>query len=98
MDNLRRTLDRMTVRWETRTFVANGHRHTINVSAECWEALQEISLSEGRSVDLLLNEVASRAAQRDLSSELELFVLSKLYVPSPSARLWDVVPANLLPC
>lgn len=98
MNDLERTLDSMTFRQERRAFVVDGRRRVACVSVECWQALQEISLCEGMSLDMLIADIARRAVRRSLSLELDLFALSYFHVPSAPPGLWQAAPANQLPC
>lgn len=92
------TVDSMTFRQERRVFVVDGRRRVACVSVECWQALQEISLCEGLSLDRLIADIVRRSGRRSLSLELDLYALSYFHVPSAPLSLWQAAPANLLPC
>lgn len=62
-----------------RSVVLAGHRTSISLEAEFWDALRAIALRRGLSVNALVAEVdAARdpAAPRNLSSALRVFVLA----------------------
>jgi predicted DNA-binding ribbon-helix-helix protein len=53
-----------------------GHRTSISLEDEFWEALKEIAATEGQPVSALVVEVDSRRGELNLSSALRLHALS----------------------
>jgi len=53
-----------------------GHRTSISLEDEFWEALKEIAAAEGQPVSALVVEVDSRRGELNLSSALRLHALA----------------------
>lgn len=53
-----------------------GHRTSISLEDEFWEALKEIAATEGRPISALVVEVDSRRGETNLSSALRLHAFS----------------------
>ncbi|AUN29153.1 ribbon-helix-helix domain-containing protein [Niveispirillum cyanobacteriorum] len=99
MQNLLRILGQTSYEQRRREITVDGRRISVCVSEECWNALEDISLQEGVSLETLIANVARRCGRRSLSLELDLFAVSYYQTASlPSGGLRDVEPANLLPC
>ncbi|MFY8094100.1 MAG: ribbon-helix-helix domain-containing protein [Niveispirillum sp.] len=99
MQNILRILGQTSYEQRRREFTVDGKRVSACVSQECWEALEDISIQEGVSLETLIAGVARRCGRRSLSLELDLFAISYYQIASlPAGGLRDVEPANLLPC
>ncbi len=99
MQNLLRILGQTSYEQRRREFTVDGRRVSACVSQECWDALEDISVQEGVSLETLVAGVARRSGRRSLSLELDLFAISYYQTASlPPGGLRDVEPANLLPC
>jgi predicted DNA-binding ribbon-helix-helix protein len=99
LQNLLRILGQTSYEQRRREFTLDGRRVSICVSEECWNALDDISLQEGVSLETLIATVARRCRRRSLSLELDLFAITYYQTASlPAGGLRDVEPANLLPC
>lgn len=60
-----------------RSVTIAGHRTSVSLEAEFWEALREIAKSRGLSFNKLIAEVdAARDPAQGLSSALRVYVLS----------------------
>ncbi len=54
----------------------NGHRTSVSLEAEFWEAFREIAVGRGQPVNALAAEIdAGRGADVGLASVIRLFVL-----------------------
>ncbi len=54
----------------------NGHRTSVSLEAEFWEAFREIAVGRGQPVNALAAEIdAGRGADVGLASAIRLFVL-----------------------
>lgn len=99
MQNLLRILGQTSYEQRRREFTVDGRRVSACVSQECWDALEDISIQEGVSLETLIAGLARRCGRRSLSLELDLFAISYYQTASlPPGGLRDVEPANLLPC
>jgi predicted DNA-binding ribbon-helix-helix protein len=74
-----------------RSVLIAGHRTSVSLEPEFWDALKQIAASTDRSINSLITEI-DRDRTTNLSSALRVFVLNKLrdrYGPdqtgSPSA-------------
>lgn len=66
----------MSDRPEKRSITLQGHRTSVSLETEFWQALQEIAAAEGRPVAALAAEVdMRRAADTGLATALRLHVL-----------------------
>lgn len=59
------------------SFSIKGHRTSISLEAEFWDALREIALERGISLGVLVGEIdASRVDDTGLSTAVRLYVLA----------------------
>lgn len=66
----------MSDRPEKRSITLQGHRTSVSLEREFWEALQEIAAAEDRSVASLVTEIDNRrATDSGLATALRLHVL-----------------------
>ena len=61
-----------------RSVTIAGHRTSISMEPEFWNALREIAAEESRSLADLLTDIDRSRDDRNLSSAARVFVLSKL--------------------
>ncbi len=61
-----------------RSVTIAGHRTSISMEPEFWNALREIASEEKRSLADLLTDIDKSRDDRNLSSAARVFVLSKL--------------------
>ena len=59
-----------------RSVMIAGHRTSVSLEAEFWEALQEIARGRGHSVQALIGAIDSGRGERNLSSAIRVYVLS----------------------
>jgi predicted DNA-binding ribbon-helix-helix protein len=57
-----------------RSVVIDGHRTSVSIEPEFWDALGEIARARGRPVNALVAEI-DRARDGNLSSAIRVFVL-----------------------
>jgi predicted DNA-binding ribbon-helix-helix protein len=57
-----------------RSVVIDGHRTSISIEPEFWDALSDIARTQGRNVNVLIAEI-DRARDGNLSSAIRVFVL-----------------------
>lgn len=98
MQQIIRILDQLSYRLERREFTVDGRQLSACVSEECWDALDDICLREGMTLQELVSKVARRMGRRNLSLELDLFALAYFQGAAMAGQLHDMEPANLLPC
>jgi len=55
-----------------------GHRTSVSLEPEFWDALQSICHSEGRSLSALVADVDASRGSRNLSSALRVHILHRL--------------------
>lgn len=60
-----------------RSLTLAGHRTSISLEPEFWQALQEICRAEGRTLTSLVCEIDEQRGERNLSSALRVFILSR---------------------
>jgi predicted DNA-binding ribbon-helix-helix protein len=53
-----------------------GHRTSVSLEDDFWEALKRIAAAEGRTLAALIAEIDSRRSDNNLSSALRLHVLA----------------------
>ncbi len=61
-----------------RSVTIAGHRTSISMEPEFWNALREIAAEESRSLADLLTDIDKSRDDRNLSSAARVFVLGKL--------------------
>ena len=59
-----------------RSVVIDGHRTSVSIEPEFWDALTEIARSRGRTASALIAEI-DRARDGNLSSAIRVFVLKE---------------------
>lgn len=60
-----------------RSFTVAGHRTSIALEAEFWQALKHLAAAQGCSLAGLISEIdADRSTDRPLASTLRVYVLS----------------------
>jgi predicted DNA-binding ribbon-helix-helix protein len=60
-----------------RSVTVAGHRTSLSLEPEFWEALKEIAAREGRTVSALIGEIDANRGRRNLSSAARVFVLER---------------------
>lgn len=58
-----------------RSVTIAGHRTSVSLEAEFWDALQEIALARDCAVQALIAEIDAQRAGQNLSSAIRIFVL-----------------------
>ncbi len=61
-----------------RSLTIAGHRTSISLEAEFWDALKAIAVTRGRTLPGLVSEVDAARGTRNLSSALRVHVLQHL--------------------
>ena len=61
-----------------RSITIAGHRTSISLEKEFWDALQKLALQRGRSITALVAEVDRARGERNLSSALRVWVLDQI--------------------
>ncbi|MFY9292220.1 MAG: ribbon-helix-helix domain-containing protein [Methylorubrum rhodinum] len=67
-----------------RSVMIAGHRTSVSLEAEFWEALQGIARSEGLSVQALIGRIDAERAGRNLSSAIRVHVLRTVQTEAKS--------------
>jgi predicted DNA-binding ribbon-helix-helix protein len=57
-----------------RSVVIDGHRTSISIEPEFWQALSDIARAQGKKINALIAEI-DRARDGNLSSAIRVFVL-----------------------
>lgn len=60
-----------------RSVTVAGHRTSLSLEPEFWDALKEIAAREGRTVSALIAEIDAARGRRNLSSAARVFVLER---------------------
>jgi predicted DNA-binding ribbon-helix-helix protein len=60
-----------------RSVAIDGHHTSVSLEQAFWEALREIAVAEGRTVNGLIAEI-DRARRGNLSSSIRVFILDRL--------------------
>ena len=60
-----------------RSLTINGHRTSISLEADFWDAVREIAEKDGRSVASLVAEIDRTRGASGLSSAIRVFVLAR---------------------
>ena len=68
-----------------RSLTIAGHRTSVSLEDDFWDALYEMAHAEGRSVPQLIAEIDSRRGQNGLSSAIRSAVLAH-FRARPAAR------------
>ena len=66
-----------------RSLTLAGHRTSISLEPEFWEALQALARSDRRTLTSLVREVDESRGGRNLSSALRVFVLRRTMREAP---------------
>jgi len=61
-----------------RSITIAGHRTSISLESEFWDALQKLSAQRGKSITALVAEVDRARGDRNLSSALRVWVLDQV--------------------
>lgn len=62
-----------------RSLTLRGHRTSVSLEDEFWDAFREIAAEEGRAINELAAEIdAARGVEMGLASAIRLFVLRRL--------------------
>lgn len=76
----------MSDRPEKRSITLQGHRTSVSLEREFWEALHEIAAAQSRSVASLATEIDNRRApETGLATALRLHVLRHFRNNSPTS-------------
>lgn len=67
-----------------RSVMIAGHRTSVSLEAEFWEALQGIARAEGLSVQALIGRIDAERAGRNLSSAIRVHVLRTVQTETKS--------------
>ncbi len=68
-----------------RSLTIAGHRTSVTLEAEFWQALRDICRARGVSINQLATRIDAERGERGLSSALRVFVL--LHVSTPGGRI-----------
>jgi predicted DNA-binding ribbon-helix-helix protein len=60
-----------------RSITIRGHRTSVSLEAEFWEALKETAATDGRTVSALVAEIDSRRGRTPLSSAIRVHLLGR---------------------
>jgi len=61
-----------------RSITLSGHRTSVSLEPEFWQALQEASAADGRSLASLVGEIDTARGSRNLSSAIRVYVLARV--------------------
>jgi predicted DNA-binding ribbon-helix-helix protein len=64
-----------------RSLSIKGHRTSISLEPEFWEALRRIAASRQSTLAELVSEIDARRGERNLSSAIRVHILSTLTAP-----------------
>lgn len=67
-----------------RSVMVAGHRTSVSLEAEFWEALRALAEARGQSVQALIGTIDAERGGRNLSSAIRVFVL-RAPRPDPAA-------------
>ena len=69
-------IDKPTMRPKKRSLTLNGHRTSVSLEDEFWDAFCEIAADKGKAINRLAAEIdGSRSGDAGLASTIRLFVL-----------------------
>jgi len=60
-----------------RSVTVAGHRTSLSLEPEFWDALKRIAQSESRTVSGLIGEIDASRGRRNLSSAVRVFILER---------------------
>lgn len=61
-----------------RSVTVAGHRTSLSLEPEFWQALRDIARRDGRTLSGLIAEIDDRRGRRNLSSAVRVFVLQRV--------------------
>jgi predicted DNA-binding ribbon-helix-helix protein len=61
-----------------RSLTIAGHRTSLSLEPEFWHSLQDIARAEGRAIAGLIAEIDATRGDRNLSSAVRVWVLTRL--------------------
>ncbi len=64
-----------------RSLTLAGHRTSLSLEPEFWEALRSIARSEDRPMSALIADIDAGRGARNLSSAVRVFVLNRVLQP-----------------
>lgn len=67
-----------TVKPQKRSLTIAGHRTSISLEPEFWDALKALGGQLGKSVPELVSHIDDRRGSRNLSSAIRVFILQRL--------------------
>ena len=70
-----------------RSVTVAGHRTSLSLEPEFWDALKRIAQREGRTVSGLIGEIDARRGRRNLSSAVRVFVLERALTDGNRSRV-----------
>lgn len=69
-----------------RSLALAGHRTSLSLEPEFWEALKDIARADGRTLSGLVGDIDARRGERNLSSAVRVHVLKRLLSgPAPTS-------------
>ena len=69
----------MSGRPEKHSLTLNGHRTSVSLEPEFWQAFRALAAAEGRGLNELAAEIdAGRGAERGLASAIRVHILERL--------------------
>lgn len=71
----------MTADQRKRSVTIAGHRTSVSLEDEFWQALAEIATARGLTIAKLIAEIDAGRGERGLSSALRVFVVTELRRP-----------------
>jgi predicted DNA-binding ribbon-helix-helix protein len=69
-----------------RSVTLQGHRTSIALEAEFWDALEQIAATRKTSLQKLIEDIDARHGGGNLSSALRVFVLSQTVIASQAKK------------
>ena len=70
-----------------RSVTVAGHRTSLSLEPEFWEALKRIAQREGRTVSGLIGEIDAARGRRNLSSAVRVFILERALAARDRSRV-----------
>lgn len=61
---------------ESRNIVVNGHRTSMRLESEFWDALQEICAREGMTVNQICTQVYRQRGKASLTAAIRVYVIA----------------------
>ena len=61
-----------------RSLTIAGHRTSLSLEPEFWQALQDVARSEGKTIAGLVGEIDALRGERNLSSAIRVWLLKRL--------------------